>query len=83
MATGIQRTELFLKYQKEIIALGLLVMGGIGATGGYFARDVFPESKVVVSKQTVPMVAKPSCDENVIARICGKVVRSHESGRLH
>ncbi|MCK4826118.1 hypothetical protein KA005_60800 [bacterium] len=82
MATGFQWTELFLKHQKELAALAILLTGTAGVSG-YFVRDVFPETKVVIAEETVPEVIKPLCDENTVARICGKVILKHQDSLWH
>lgn len=82
MATSFQWTELFVKNSKQLVPIALLIASVFGY-GGYVVRDVFPESKVVVAKETVPVAAKPSCNEALIAKVCGKVVRDHENSKIH
>lgn len=82
MATKFQWAKLLTRPSKELIAL-ITLIASIFGYGGYVARDVLQESKVMVSEETVPMVAKPSYNENTVARICGKVILKHQDSLWH
>jgi len=82
MATRFQWVQLLVSNSKVIVGAYIL-LAGAGFAGGYYTSNVAPEPKVVALEQPAPVVAESGCNENLIARVCGSVVRGHEGGRLH
>lgn len=81
--------EVLVPHSKQLVAAYILWLG-IGAGGSFLVgkmnagSDVLPEPEKPVPVQSAPeVIHKTFCDEDLIVRICSKVMSGHESGPLH